>query len=149
RGRRNAAKNLDGTRFEALIRLGRVDEALALSRAGKERSSEEHDRVSCAQNCAYALAIQGKNDEALLELPSFEHVLPTHSLYERWSQATFTLAMASAIPNTWKLDAQLFDMQRRLHENGVLRLTADMAERRARLAIARGRLATAAECIRE
>jgi tetratricopeptide (TPR) repeat protein len=145
-GRARAAHHLSSARIEAWLRLGHFEEALAAARAAKESSLDENDRVSHALDCAFSLARLGRREEALAELPSFDRALPTPSLYERWSQTAFTLALGAAIENDFKLDAQLFEMQTRLHTQGVIRMTADLIERRARLALARGRIETAEEC---
>jgi tetratricopeptide (TPR) repeat protein len=145
-GRARAVHHLSGARIEAWFRLGHLEEALAAARAAKENALDENDRIGHALDCALALARLGRREEALAELPSFDRVLPTPSLYERWSQAASALALDAAIENDFKLDAQLFEMQARLHKQGVIRMAADIIERRARLALARGRLATADEC---
>src|SRR5262249_3759094 len=130
-GRARAAHHMAGAKIDALLRLGRNEEALAASRAAKDNAVDENDRISHTLDCAVSLTRLGRHQDALAELPVFGRVVGTHSLYERWSQAVTSLALAGAMDNTWKLDAQLFELSKRLRDNGVLRMSADLAERRA------------------
>jgi tetratricopeptide (TPR) repeat protein len=142
-GRARAARGLRSASIEALYRLRRFDEMLAEATRAREDASDENDRVGHALDRAAALAALGRHDEALDDLPPFDRILPTHSFHERWSQAVTALALAGKTPNDAALEKKLFALQERLGDGGVLRLTADLAERRARLAIARERLGTA------
>jgi tetratricopeptide (TPR) repeat protein len=147
-GRGAQAKHLSSARIEAYFAQQRFEDALQLARREKARSSDENDRESHGLDCASALAQLGRNEEALDELLPFERVLPTHSLYARWSEAVHALAIAGAIPNDHRLDGQLFELAESLRENGVARTYLELQHRRASLALARKRLETAEECAR-
>lgn len=138
-----AAHNLADARIEALLRLSRLDEALAVTERAIESQADLNDHLTHALNAARVLARLGRCDDALRELPPFEQILPTPSLYERWAQATHALALAGAVPSDWKLEGRLFDLETRLADNGVIRTAIAIAHQRAELAIARDRLGTA------
>ena len=143
-GRGPSARNLAGARIESLLRLSRLDEALAEAERARESETDVNDQLTHALDAARLLARLGRSEEALHELPPFDRVLPTPSLYERWAQATHTLALAGAVPNDWKLEGRLFDLQTRLADNGVIRIAVRLAHQRAELAFARERPGTAA-----
>ncbi len=107
--------------------------------SARESETDVNDQLTHALDAARLLARLGRADEALRELPPFERVLPTPSLYERWAQATHALALAGAVPNDWKLEGRLFDLQTRLEGNGVIRIAVHLAHQRAELAFARER----------
>jgi tetratricopeptide (TPR) repeat protein len=142
-GRGGAAHHLASSRIEALLRLSRLDEALALAERARAGETNVNDQLTHALDVARLLAKLGRCEEAGRELPPFDRILPTPSLYERWAQATHTLALAGAVPNDWKLEGRLFDLQTRLADNGVIRVAIGIAHQRAALAIARDRLGTA------
>ena len=143
--RRSAAlHHLAGARIEALLRLGRLDEALAVTTSAREQARDVNDQLTHALDAAALLARLGRLDEALRELPPFERILPTPSLYERWAQAAHALALAGALPNDWKLEGRLFELEAKLAGNGVIRTAVALAHQRADLALARQRPGTAA-----
>ena len=139
-----AAHNLAGARIEALLRLDRLDEALAVTTSARALARDVNDELTHALDAAALLARLGRTEEALRELPPFDRILPTPSLYERWAQATHTLALAGALPNDWKLEGRLFELEAKLAGNGVIRTALALAHQRAELALARKRPGTAA-----
>ena len=143
-GRGARAHHLAGSRIEALLRLSRLDEALAVTERARENETDVNDQLTHALDAARLLAKLGRSDEARAALPPFDRILPTPSLYERWTQATHALALAGAVPNDWKLEGRLFDLETRLADNGVVRTAIGIAHQRAELGLARDRLGTAA-----
>jgi tetratricopeptide (TPR) repeat protein len=142
-GRGAAARHLATARTEALLRLDRLDEALGVALRARETETDVNDQLTHALDAARILAKLGRCEEALLALPPFDRILPTPSLYERWTQAMHALALALAVPGDWKLEARFFELETKLAENGVVRVAIGIAHRRAELAIARDRLGTA------
>ena len=142
-GRGAAAHHLAGARIEALSRLSRLDDALAVAERARENETDVNDQLTHGLDVARLLARLGRCDEARSVLPPFDRILPTPSLYERWAQATHALALAAAVPSDWKLEGRLFDLETRLADNGVIRTAIGIAHQRAELAIARDRLGTA------
>lgn len=145
-GRGEAARHLASARIEAYFAQGKLDEALREATRARARSTDDNDRDSHALDCAAAMARLGDHEGALEALLPFEKVLPTHSLYTRWSEAVLALGLAGALPNDHRLDGQLFELGDRLRRNGVARLFIELEQRRASLALARKQVETAAEC---
>jgi tetratricopeptide (TPR) repeat protein len=143
-GRGAAAHHLAGARIESLLRLDRPSDALAVAERARANENDVNDQLTHGLDVARLLALLGRHDEALDVLPPFDRILPTPSLYERWTQATHALALAAAVPNDWKLEGRLFDLETRLADNGVIRTAIGIAQQRADLAIARDRLGSAA-----
>jgi tetratricopeptide (TPR) repeat protein len=125
--------------IEALIRLGRLEDALQhASRAAESRSDESFSHARSLDK-ARILARLGRHDESKRWLLPFDSILGTHSLYEHWADAVFHLAMSGAVPNDWQLHAKLGRLAEELEENGVYRLAIRVATMQAKLAIARKR----------
>ncbi|MFO0759171.1 MAG: hypothetical protein U0359_21945 [Byssovorax sp.] len=148
-GRGEHARHLASARIEAHFAAGRLEDALREAERARAEASDENDEETHALDCAAALARLGRFDEALRAILPFERVRPTHSLFPRWSEAAAALALGGAIPNDPTLDSQLFELGEELRKNGVTRLFIELSQRRAALALARGRVETAAECAAE
>ena len=136
-----------GSRVQALMALGRFEEALALNDASKHPGRGQSFELSRAIDRARLLLRSGRAPEAKAALPPFELIAGTHLHYPGWTDAVERLAEAGQMENDWSLEVRLFGIQRELAANGVVRDAFDVARARVRLALARGRRATAARAL--
>lgn len=142
-------RGLDAGRIEALLRLDRPTDALERIDQTEPHLTDEHQRARLRIARARALAALGRADEAIAHLLPFEEVRQTPAFFDAWIRAVEALSTRGTLPNDWRLDAMLFDLQRRLVANGVNRVAFEAALVRARLALARGRVPTARACLEE
>ena len=140
---------LAGVRVEALIALGRLEPALALIDEAAEFPIDRSHAHFRSLDRALVLCLMERFDEARQALLPFEVAVETQGQYDRWTDVVTRLAMAGTIENTWGLDARLRRMQVSLVRHGIARIAIGVASRRARLALARDRSATARACCAE
>lgn len=140
---------LAGVRIDALVELGRLDEAMALAdEAARFPVDRSHSQFRSLDQ-ARLLSLLERYDEALDALLPYETAAETQGQYEAWTDVATRLALVGALDNDWRLDARLRQMQTSLVRHGIVRIAVTVASRRARLAIARERRATATACADE
>ena len=136
-------------RAELLVELDRAEEALALCDATEPKLRDQHQTHRVQLLRVAALALLGRGEEAGERLLPREVVMPTMRLYELWLRCVKLLALSGVLRNDWRIDAAMAEMQRAMTANGVVRQALETALRRGKLALARGRLATASSCADE
>ncbi len=139
--------NMSAALVDVLLKLERPEEALAIAQETGPHLSDNHQKLRLELVWVRALAAVGRHEEALEHVLPLETIRPTMGLYESWLMGVEALALAGAIPNDWRLDAQIADLQRRMVSNGVVRWAFDTALRRGTLAVRRRRPATARQCV--
>ncbi len=137
---------LSGVRIDALVELGRLDEAMTLAREASQYTIDRSHSQFRSLDLARLLSLQGRHEEAREALLPFETAAETQGQYESWTEVATRLALAGALDNDWRLDARLRQMQTSLVRHGIVRIAIEVATRRSRLAMARARPATASAC---
>jgi tetratricopeptide (TPR) repeat protein len=132
---------------EAVWLSGRPEEALALYEAleGLEHDQAEADRMDRAVDRARILVELGRLDEAGSAVPQWEELQP--SQYDDWTAAALGSALVKRELNTWRLGAQFQEAVDHMVRVGAHRKAFRIAERQARLALARGAPWTAARAL--
>lgn len=130
--------NLPRARAEALIALGRHDEALEQLEAYDPEAGGEHAILYKRMVTARALFGAGRIDEGKELLPGPAAVIDTPGLYDGWLDAFDALCERDPEPNTWGAGQVIRAMQARLAENGARYLAARFACTGAELALRRG-----------
>ncbi len=125
-------------RIEALIDLGRFEEALAsleqVWQIGESRSDDMRQRLTRVR----LLACVGREVEAERELPPAEEVAATPGLHVRWTEAVRVLVKTGARDNSWQLGVTLHSFASRLSEQGAIGKAIRVWHVYAELAVARG-----------
>ncbi|MCA9549615.1 MAG: hypothetical protein KC933_06245 [Myxococcales bacterium] len=138
-------------RIDALLALGRNDEALALTGPRVPCWTGRAFVLRRRLNRARALTRLGRPDEAVKLLPDFEtEILPTPVLYESWLALVEDLverALEGGPENDGHLDRTIAALAQKLEGNGALRRCFETTEARLRLALARGRADVAAHVL--
>jgi hypothetical protein len=125
-------------RVEALIRLGRVDEAWDVNeRAHSEAGGSSWLRRQQLDR-ARLLVLRGDPEGAREALPPVQEILQTPEFYTAYAETAEGVAMGGARANDGALDAELRQMSQRMAAQGCLRYAFELEERRLRLAAARG-----------
>lgn len=139
RGQRDAIYDFPRDRIEALIDLGKHEEALRfLDQLDRYGRRDAHHRLSRRLDRARILARLGRGEEALSHLPSVDEVRPTPLFYWFWADAAEQLVKAGAAPNDAQLGRVLSSFIDRMFKQGVGRATLELAETHGRLALERG-----------
>jgi len=139
RGQRDAIYDLPRDRIEALIDLGKLDDALRfLDELEKRGRRDAHHRLSRRLDRARILARLGRPEEAMQFLPNIDEITPTPLFYWFWADAAEQLVKAGAAPNDAALGRILQSFVDRLFKQGVGRTTLELAELHGRLALERG-----------
>ncbi|MCB9649298.1 MAG: hypothetical protein H6730_22255 [Deltaproteobacteria bacterium] len=147
-----AAGTLDASAFrddrvEALIRLGRLDEAWDVN----ERAHSEAGGTSWLRrqqlDRARILALKGDAEAARGALPPVQEVLQTPEFYTAYAEALEGVVSGGARANDGVIDWELRRMTRRMESQGCLRYAFEIGERRVRLAAARGAARTATHAL--
>jgi len=136
-------------RFWSLFHLGRYDQALSCAQKALDILDDIHLLDHARILKALALAALNRPDEAMDCLPSLEEVGSTVSFYEPMAITLERLVPLGTVANDLALDRVLRRFQRALQNNRVVRVALEMALRRARLALARGRRGSARRCLQE
>ncbi len=135
---RKPGSNLRRQTAEALLELGRHDEALEQARQILRVEHGKHGEHDGRAILARALAVCGQAKEGAEVLPAADVILGSPALGGRWLRAVRALVEAEAYPNDWELGRVLRRLHDRLRDNGALYETAWVATHAAELAIARG-----------
>jgi len=139
KGQRDAIYDLPRDRMEALIDLGKYDEALSfLDQLEKRGRRDAHHRLSRRLDRARILGRLGRAKEALQHLPNIDEIRPTPLFYWFWADAAAELVRAGVAPNDSQLGLILQSFVDRLFKQGVGRTTLELAELHGRLALERG-----------
>lgn len=146
-GRAERKEDMVGTTIDALIALGRLEEALALNDATGEFENTDSFTDQRRIDRVRILARLGRTEEAKGVLPPFDRVFRTPSQYEPYADARAMLAQAGVVPNDFSLHTELERMRARLASQGAARRALAISLWLGELAIARGRAHTAAECV--
>lgn len=138
-GDRDAVWDFENTRAEALMALGRVDEALELLDRGQVHGRQSTGRRRYrATMRADALSRLGRLDEAVAALPSAADVAETTSLHDAWAATLERLVDAGAVENTMGISVTLAGFVERIERRGAPRNVIEVAEVGLRLAVRRG-----------
>ncbi len=132
---------------QAVWLSARPAEALALYEAldGLEHEQAEEDRTRRAVDRACILVELGRLDEAHSFLPSWDETQPGQ--YDGWTAAALAIAGYQRELNTWRLGAQFQEAVDHMVRVGAHRKAFRIAERQARLALARDATWTAARAL--
>jgi tetratricopeptide (TPR) repeat protein len=151
-GRADRKDEMVGTHIDALIALGRLEEALEMNQQaldlGRGESFVDFRRLDEAR----IQSRLGRSEEAKRQLLSFDEVARTPSQYEPYAEAIFHLAKSGGIPNDLRVQVELEQLVRNMRRNGVVRRAIQLALWQGRLAVLRDRPSSAkrsAEVIRE
>ena len=126
-------------KVEALIALGRFEEALAFNTEADNPTGGESWQLHKKIDQARLLTRLHRHQEAQDILPTFEAIIDTPANYSDWADAMEHLVRAGQATNDWELDLQLRLMGLRLEDNGALRDAWRLQHRRARLSLERDR----------
>jgi tetratricopeptide (TPR) repeat protein len=139
KGQRKAIYDLPRERVEALIDLGKLDEALAFTDDCERNGRRDaHHRLMRRIDRARIHVRAGRLEEALESFPPADEVEPTPLFYWFWLDAAALLARARAIPNDGALGRIFQRFIERLERQGVGRTTLELAEVHGELALERG-----------
>ena len=128
-----------GAKVEALIALGRFDEALAFNGDAENPGEGESWTTHKAIDQSRILSRLGRYEEAKAILPAFEAIIDTPSFFRDWCDATEQLIRAGQLDNDWEIDLLLRVMGLQLEDNGALRNAWIIHRRRVGLSLDRGR----------
>lgn len=134
-------------KFEPLLALGRFEEALVLAERSQEVADDANMRLESRLCRCLALCRLKRYQQAVELTPEWSEIEPTPSRYRDYSRVIESLALEGPLENDYLLDRPFRQMQQTLLAQGVHRGTFEMALRRARLAIARGRRQSAQACL--
>ena len=146
-GRLDNSGNLPRTRAEALIELGRHDEAIAQLENNVTEGGGDHAELHRRLLLARALYRLGRAADAGEVMPAIETVFSTPGHYKAWLDAFEARVSGDESANTWRIGRAICLMQRRLADNGARYLAAELACSGAELALRRGARAVAGEMI--
>lgn len=139
KGQRKAIYDLPRERVEALIDLGKLDEALAFTDdCEKNGRRDAHHRLMRRIDRARIHVRAGRLEKALESFPPSDEVEPTPLFYWFWLDAAAHLARARAIPNDGALGRIFQRFIERLERQGVGRTTLELAQIHGELALERG-----------
>lgn len=127
------------SKVEALLALGRLEEALAFNTDAENPEGGESWLVHKAIDQARLLTRLGRHEEALEALPTFEAIIDTPAFFVDWVDAVDHIVRGGHRANDWELDLGLRVMALRLEENGALRDAWRVHHRRCALSLSRGR----------
>lgn len=147
-GRADRRDDMCGTEVDALILLGRLEEAYALNERAQDRLRGESFMEFRRLDRARILARLGRIEEAKKSLPPFDRVVRTQSQYEPWVDAVEHLALAGVLENGVRLFGELETLHRLMKKNGVIRRAIRIAHAQARLALVASRPQLAARSAR-
>ncbi len=131
------------SRASILRELGRFDAALTLIDRLMDDPEDEDSRLARQIERARILVGLGRDDEARDDLPRFDAIAGTHSLYRGWVETVAALVLRGAIPHAWQIERRLRGIVVELAAIGVIRHAFEIGLIRAELALARGRPSTA------
>lgn len=135
----HAAHALSRARIDALLGLGRHQEALAfVAEDEKHGRDDAHHRLWRRLDRARLHVRLGDVAAARLALPTADEVRPTPLYYAAWVDAVAELVRAGAIPNDARLGATLQGFLERLERQGIGRMTLELAQIHGSLALGRG-----------
>ncbi|MBX3193467.1 MAG: hypothetical protein KF819_41185, partial [Labilithrix sp.] len=138
-GKADGIYSLARSRMESLIALGRHEEALAfLAEDEKRGPDDEHHRRWRRIERARLLVRLGRADEARSALPGPDEIEATPVYFRAWADAAEHLVRAGAMKNDFRLGATLRRFVEKLARQGVGRITLELAEVSAHLALERG-----------
>jgi tetratricopeptide (TPR) repeat protein len=143
-GRADRKDEMVGTNIDALVALGRLDEALAMNRIARDLGRGESFMEFRRLDEARILARLGRLEEAKKHLLPFDEVVRTPSQYEPWAEAVFLLAQGGALDNGHGLHVEIEELVENMRHNGVARRAIQLALWQGRLAVMRERPDTAA-----
>ncbi len=136
--------NLRAEKVEALVRLGRYDEAAEYNSKARKEVRQESDVLGQRLDAGRILAYQGRHQEAAKKLPGFQEIRTTDSYFRPWAETVRLLAQHDAIGNDGELDEQLRTLTEKLSGQGANYDAAVLGLWRAELALWRSDAATAA-----
>ena len=127
------------SKVEALMALGRLEEALAFNTKAENPGGGDSWIVHKTIDQARLLARLGRHDEAKEILPGFDAIIETPAYFRDWADAMQHLVSANHVANDWQLDLNLRVMAFRLEDNGALRDAWHLQHMRLNLALERQR----------
>lgn len=123
---------------DALVKLGRHEDALAALDEAYRPSDSDHRKISAQIDRARVLARLGRMEEAIEALPAWQTVEPTPSHYEHLADALFELMQhEDGLPNHWGTASLFTRMTTKLLERGVYRKGIQIAHQGLQLALMR------------
>ena len=126
-------------RVEAMMVLGRVEEALAFNQQAHNALAGEGWVLNQRIDTSRLLSELGRFDEALEALPKYEAIADTSSCFVDWTDAALRLARAGAVDNDWSLDLKLLAFASKLERNGAVRKAVRLNQLRGEAALERRR----------
>jgi hypothetical protein len=138
-GRADRRDDMCGTEIDALVVVGKLEEALALNERVKDALRGESFMEFRRLDRARILARLGRFEEAKKTLPPYGLISRTQSQFEPWVDAVEHLALGGEYENDWLLFAQLDELYTAMKKNGVIRRAIRIAHAQARLALHAGR----------
>lgn len=140
-----APDHLDKNEADALLALGRPEEALAKIEEGDRADTDRESTFSRNRSLARAEALiaLGRHDEAREALLDVDLVLREPNYVEGWATAVQGLVAAGAYENDWQLGSSLERMLARLVERGMAWYAVRTAAVHGDLALRRGAPSTA------
>lgn len=147
---RDDSRNLEASRIDHLIELGRCEEALVQIDRLQKNSQDERDRwISFQLDKTVALCHLQRWEEAKEALPAWGHIADTAGFYPAWSEAVQRLVEGKVYPNTWELSKTFSKLIGTLSKQGAVRSAFEIAETQAELALARGGFFVAEQAIKK
>ena len=130
--------NLGRDRADALLLLGRQEEALRALEAWDNHGAGEHAELEERLLKVRVLVALGRHDEACELMPSADEVSNTAALYQRFVRALVDLIGSGRHENDLETGKTLTSLANRLDKNGALFLTAWTLLEAGELAVKRG-----------
>jgi tetratricopeptide (TPR) repeat protein len=136
-GELELGSNLARDRAEALLLLGRNEEALRQLDDWDAEGAGAHGQLEQELLRARVLTALGRAKEAREMLPAIERISGTPALYQRFIQATVGLIAAGEHENGWRVGRSLALLANKLEKNGANYLATSAAVDCAELALGR------------
>ncbi|MCA9544748.1 MAG: hypothetical protein KC613_10175 [Myxococcales bacterium] len=138
-----------GTWVECLVGLGRLDEAMTLSRTAKNDGQGEHFVQERAIEQAWIHLKAERHAEAAEALPAASLVRDTPDYFDKWAEVACGLVLAGARELDVELLRDLLAMARGLRESGAVWLAFRVAQRAVQALLAGGWLPAADALLEE
>ena len=140
--------DVEELRFEALLCMGRLEEARQIAQKPARPLQGSHGRLCRSLNLARVLARLGDVEASQEALPDFlEEIRDTPVLYLDWLDAVQQLCERGGMVNDGQLDRKVAFIAEELNTRGVLRDAFDASRIRFELAVQRGQKYTATEAL--
>lgn len=136
-GYRSKRYNLRKQEVEALLKLGRYEDAATLNNKARNAMQGESDALGRRLDGARIHAYRGKYTASKKALPSFNEIGATSSLYRNWAETVSMLARHGAIENDLQLDSLLHTLTQTLTTQGANYIAALIGLWRVELALLR------------